>query len=71
METKKKNKYSVLTIVFATLFMIMNHVLTSITVIPEYAQNPKRFYIYNILLGLTAIGGNLLALYLGYHSEKL
>ncbi|MBS5819969.1 LTA synthase family protein [Enterococcus gilvus] len=51
--------------------MIMNHVLTSITVIPEYAQNPKRFYIYNILLGLTAIGGNLLALYLGYHSEKL
>lgn len=71
METKKKNKYSVLTIVFATLFMIMNHVLTSITVIPEYAQNPKRFYIYNILLGLTAIGGNLLALYLGYHSEEL
>lgn len=35
--------------------MIMHHVLTSIIIIPEYAQNPKRFYIYNILLGLTSI----------------
>lgn len=51
--------------------MIMQHVLVSVTVIPEYAQNPKRFYIYNILVGLTAIGGNLLALYLGYHANEI
>lgn len=71
MKVTKSNKYGILTIGMATILMIMQHVLVSVTVIPEYAQNPKRFYIYNILVGLTAIGGNLLALYLGYHANEI
>lgn len=71
MESKKPNKYGILTIIVSNTFMIMQRVLISATVIPDYAQYPKRFYLYNIVLGLTAIGGNLLALYLGFHAEKL
>lgn len=70
MKPKDQNKYGIMTIAFATVFMIVQHVLNSVTVVPEFAQNPKRFYIYNILLGLTAIGGNILALYLGYQAER-
>lgn len=71
MKMKKANRYGIITIFFASLFMIIQRVLITATVVPEYAQNPTRFYVYNILLALTAVGGNLLALYMGYFSNKL
>lgn len=70
MRARQMNKYGVITIFFACLFMIIQRILISNTVIPEYTQNPTRFYVYNIFLAITAIGGNLLALYLGYHSNE-
>ncbi|MGM0339695.1 LTA synthase family protein [Enterococcus sp. AZ007] len=70
MKTKKANRYGIITIFFASVFMIIQRVLITATVVPEYAQNPTRFYIYNILLALTAVGGNLLALYMGYYANE-
>ena len=71
MRSKHRNKYGVVTIAFACFFMIVQRILISATVIPEYTENPTRFYVYNILLALTSVGGNILALYLGYHSNKI
>ena len=66
----ESKKYPIVTPIMACIFIIVQHVLFSGTAIPQYDQNGTRFYLYSVALGLVAVGGNLLALYMGYHGKK-
>ena len=66
----ESKKYPIVTPIMACIFIIVQRVLFSGTAIPQYDQNGTRFYLYSVALGLVAVGGNLLALYMGYHGKK-
>lgn len=61
----ESKKYPIVTPIMACIFIIVQRVLFSGTAIPQYDQNGTRFYLYSVALGLVAVGGNLLALYMG------
>ncbi|MBV7389877.1 MULTISPECIES: LTA synthase family protein [Enterococcus] len=68
---KKVRKYPFITILIASLFMVLQRVLTSATVIPSFSGNPDRFYLYQTIYCIFFIGLNLIPLYFGYYQKKI
>lgn len=67
----KKNKIviPVPTLLIASILIIIQHVLTRATVIPQFSENPSRYYLYYFLKAISIVGLNLIPLFLGYYYQ--
>lgn len=69
--TKRKDKYFGITPFVTGILLIMQRVLISATIIPEYNQMHNRYYMYQFLSIIAMIGVNLLPLYIGFYSKEI
>lgn len=66
----KNGKIGIITLIVACLFLIVQRVITSATVNPQYDAYQGRYYIYQIINATTLIGINLVPLFLGYSYQR-
>lgn len=70
MKTNEK-KLGFVTLGIACLLVMLNRVLISATVQPDYFLNPNRFYIYSFLKAISIVGGSLIPIFFGFHYRFL
>lgn len=66
---EKENNFGIVTLTVATLLIIIQCILVDATVIPQFAENPTRYYLYNFMKAISIIGLNLIPLFLGYYAH--
>lgn len=66
-----KNKYAMITLSVASIFMITQNVLINATVVPQLTDNPLRYYLYYFAKAISIVGLNLIPLSLGYYSSVI
>lgn len=68
---EKSLRLNYVPIIIACLFMVIQRVLQSATVVPEYGSYLSRFYLYQLMNTIVMVGVNIFPLYLGFNSEKI
>ncbi|MBO0423157.1 sulfatase-like hydrolase/transferase [Enterococcus plantarum] len=68
---EKSLRLNYIPIIVACLFMVIQRVLQSATVVPEYGSYASRFYIYQTINTIVMVGVNIFPIYLGFNSSKM
>lgn len=68
MLNKKENRVGITVLAVSSVLITTQLVLLNATVVPQFSENPARYYIYYFAKAITIVGFNLIPLFLGYHS---
>lgn len=66
---EQKNQIGIITVLVSSILIIIQSALVNATVIPQFHENPNRYYLYYFIKAISIVGSNLLPIFMGYHAH--